>query len=444
MHDLQSSPVPTSLALWLSMSLLGACGEPGVTEPSLSARGLEHSERIDLDASVGFETVSGVNGVRAMTMAAGDSTLVTTLVQHRESDSGLDERGALEVRELRSARWVETAFLTHPNADGDRLGLHLATDDRTILASVGGSPGVFGHASSVAVFEKRGGEWTLTQLIEGLGCVAGLAVEGDLAAVADCCPAPGSKEGEVPVGRAHVLRRSEGLWYKAQELNTSLTASTNRMGSRFSGDPIAIDRGTIVMGVPFYTPPGTNLYDSGIAFVFHVGSGTFSERWILEPKYPESGGQFGDSVDIDEGLIAVSALGELGYKGRVYLYSIEAGWKHLTHLTPENTRGLWGFGWSLDLSGSRLLVGAPAERGEHRGINDYAAVDPDGLPYGAAYLFTSRFGDSWEETYYLKDANPNDWGNGFGAAVMLSGDQVLVGGTGSQHPGFIHVWTLTR
>jgi len=442
-HDRRSNPVLTMWAMLFSMSVIGACSEPSA-EPSLSARGLEHSERIELVEPVGFETVSGVNRLHAMAMAAGESTLVTSLAQHRESEAGLDERGALAVRELRSGRWVETAFLTHPNADGDGLGHFLATDDRTILASVGGSAFTLTHASGVAVFEKSGGEWTLTQLIEDLGCVTGLAVEGDVAAVADCCPAPGSGEGEVPVGRAHVLRRSEGVWHKAQELSTSLTAKTNRMGSRFSGNPIAIHRGTIVVGVPFYTPPGTNLYDSGIAFVFHASDGPFSERWILEPKYPELFGQFGDSVDIDEGLIAVSALGELGYKGRVYLYSIVGGWKYLTHLSPENTRGLWGFGWSLDLRGSRLLVGAPSERGQQRGVNDYSAVDPDGLPYGAAYLFADDFGDGWEETYYLKDAKPNDWGNGFGAAVVLSGDQVLVGGTGGQHPGFIHVWTLTR
>ncbi|MFW2386753.1 MAG: hypothetical protein ACN4G0_00330, partial [Polyangiales bacterium] len=138
MKDLRSSPALTTWAALLSMSLIEACGEPRVDEPSLNAHGIVHSERIELDEQVGFETMSGVNGIRAMAMEAGDSTLVTSLAQHRESEAVLQERGALAVRELRGGRWVETAFLTHPNAAADPLGLFVATDDRTILATVGG------------------------------------------------------------------------------------------------------------------------------------------------------------------------------------------------------------------------------------------------------------------------------------------------------------------
>ena len=65
-------PVLTSL---LAATLNGACGESSaVPFPLLSADGIEHSERIELDGPVGFETPSGVNGVETIAMSAGDST----------------------------------------------------------------------------------------------------------------------------------------------------------------------------------------------------------------------------------------------------------------------------------------------------------------------------------------------------------------------------------
>jgi len=441
-------PVLTSL---LAATLNGACGESSaVPSPLLSADGIEHSERIALDEPVGFETPSGVNGIETIAISAGDSTLVTSMAKHLQSytepATGLEltEHGALAVHELRSSRWVETAFLTHPSSEREQLGYYVAADDQTIIASVGGFRKIDSHPTGVAIFEKSAGEWTLTQTFENLGCVAGLTVDGDIAAVADCCPDPASSEGEVPVGRAHVFGRSEGRWSKTQELKTSRTDVTNRMGSRFAGIPIALHRGDLVMGVPFYTAPGSDLYESGIAFVFHASTGSFRERWILEPKNPERSGLFGDSVDIHDGLIAVSAIGENEFKGRVHLFSQETGWKFVTSLSPENTRGLHGFGWSISIRDSRLLVGAPSERGEQRGINNYAAVDPEGLHYGAAYLFVHRYGDGWKEKYYLKAARPPHWGDGFGAGVVLTETQALVGGSGQRDPGFIHVWTLTN
>jgi hypothetical protein len=379
-----------------------------------------------------------------MSMAAGDSTLVTRMAQHRVSRANAEtgeeqiEEGALAVLERRDGQWVETAFLTIPGSEGNDLGRYIATDDNTIIASLGAGT----HPEDVAVFEREDGEWALTQILEGVGCVVGMDVDDDVAVFADCCPEPDASEGEVSVGRAHVFRRSDGHWAKAQELRTSVKDQSNRMGSRFAGKPIALDDGALVMGVPFYTEPGSRDYESGLAFVFQGSATSFREAWILEPQYPEEGGHFGDSVALHEDQMAISAIGENSFEGRVYVHSRQSGWSRVAAVTPENTRGLLGFGWSIAIRDDRLLVGTPLERGQQSGINHYEWIDSDGSPYGAAYLFgTERSGNrALQELFYLKDARPPNWGDGFGAAVALTDGQVVVAGTGRSSPGFLHVW----
>jgi len=421
------------MAAFASLALCIACGEPASSpSSSLSASGLDHRQRIEFDAPIGFDTPSGVNGLFAMAMAAGDSTLVTSLAN-----------GTLAVFELQGDQWVETSILRLPNEDADDLGYYVATDDRTILASIGGYPGFGSHPEGLAVFEKRAGEWTLTETLGAVACIAGIDVDGDIAVVGDCCPDPESPEGAVAVGRAHVFRRSEGRWTKAQEVNTSLTDTWNRMGTRYWGTPIAVDRATFVMGVPFYSEPDTGIYDSGAVFVFNTNAESFRESHVIKPEFPRPGGMFGDSVALDGDRVATSAVGENDYKGIVYVHDRLEVWGQIARLTPENTRGLHGFGWSVALRGSRVLVGTPSERGQQRGVNEFDLIKWDGPPYGAAYVFEEDPAKGlWKETYYLKDARPPHWGDGFGGGVALTDTHVIVGGSGQSIPGFLHIWKL--
>jgi hypothetical protein len=75
------------------------------------------------------------------------------------------------------------------------------------------------------------------------------------------------------------------------------------------------------------------------------------------------------------------------------------------------------FGASLRLHGDDLAVSAPS--------------DDDGAPdTGAAYLFR-RGGSAWAEQGKLLDPIPSP-SNGFGCALALEGDRVLVGSTGAE------------
>jgi hypothetical protein len=82
------------------------------------------------------------------------------------------------------------------------------------------------------------------------------------------------------------------------------------------------------------------------------------------------------------------------------------------------------FGSSVAVSGNTMVVGAPGEDSDARGVNGNQN-DNDALGSGAAYVFV-RSGTTWSQQAYLKASNA-DPGDGFGIGVAISGDTIVVG-----------------
>jgi trimeric autotransporter adhesin len=101
------------------------------------------------------------------------------------------------------------------------------------------------------------------------------------------------------------------------------------------------------------------------------------------------------------------------------------------YLKASNTRGLlpgrlFGdqFGSSVSVSGDTIVVGAPYEASNATGVNgNQTDTSADGA--GAAYVFV-RSGTAWTQQAYLKASNTRA-GAGFGTAVAISGDIIIVG-----------------
>ena len=84
------------------------------------------------------------------------------------------------------------------------------------------------------------------------------------------------------------------------------------------------------------------------------------------------------------------------------------------------------FGWSVAIDGNTLVVGAYTEDGSATGVN--GIPDNGAASSGAAYVFV-REGGVWSQQAYLKASN-TDMGDGFGSAVAISGNTIVVGATG--------------
>lgn len=128
----------------------------------------------------------------------------------------------------------------------------------------------------------------------------------------------------------------------------------------------------------------------------------------LECIDPQANARFGHAVDLDgEYLVVGTCYDEPGdtRPGRVYVYR-QAGrrWAPCARLQPGGGDTDPWFGWSVSISGSRVLVGT-------RG--------------GPAYLFNGS-GGSWKEECRLAETSlaPDDQ---FGWSVSLDGDLAVVG-----------------
>jgi hypothetical protein len=118
----------------------------------------------------------------------------------------------------------------------------------------------------------------------------------------------------------------------------------------------------------------------GAAYVFDAGTGAQISK--IEPAEGRSGTTFGQSLCIAGDLLLVGAPDGQGFDGgSVYVYDLsvpanptEAGQFHSADIGDFD-----GFGWSVAMSGSSALVGAPFE--------DEACGDLQFCNSGAAYVF---------------------------------------------------------
>ena len=145
----------------------------------------------------------------------------------------------------------------------------------------------------------------------------------------------------------------------------------------------------------------------------------------LEPNNPVAGDEFGASAAIEGDLTVFGAPGRdvAGPEGSgaayVYLRSGNVSSQEAELLSSAPI--LQGdFGRAVDLSLDRVVVGAPGERS-------------NGLPTGVAYVFV-RSGTTWSQEARLVPSGGSP-GDGFGSAVAIFGDRILVGAPGDDQDG---------
>ncbi len=161
--------------------------------------------------------------------------------------------------------------------------------------------------------------------------------------------------------------------------------------------------------------------------------------------------EFGWWVAISGDTAVVGAPGREtqpgGSNGAVFVFVLTAaGWTQQEELTAPDGLNLDSFGAAVAISGNTLVVGAPGH-------------DPGGKPdAGAAYVFV-RNGTSWTASPPVKLVPSNVVaGDGFGQAVAISGDVIVVGaphsGSGGAAAGQAYIfvrsggswtqWTQTK
>jgi hypothetical protein len=141
--------------------------------------------------------------------------------------------------------------------------------------------------------------------------------------------------------------------------------------------------------------------------------------WVLQATFTQPGnpdGLYSWAVDIDGDTVVAGAqedyLGGQIFAGRVFVYHRSgAVWTLEQELTPYPGSGPVGFGGALSIDGETLAVG--------EGFNPFTTAP------GNVHVYVRQAG-SWAKEAVLSASDPGTY-DGFGSAVALEGDRLMVG-----------------
>ena len=154
-----------------------------------------------------------------------------------------------------------------------------------------------------------------------------------------------------------------------------------------------------------------NTHSPGRVYVFEQdGDGTWTETTFLEATDGTVGDGFGAALDATGETLVVGAPAS----NAAYVFEAGAqGWTQAARLTAADSTS--GLGTSVALADGRLFVGTSTTRSVAGGDTTQAA---------AVHVFEQQ-GNGWSEAATLRSSQVSG-GAGFGAALIASGDHLLV------------------
>ena len=213
-------------------------------------------------------------------------------------------------------------------------------------------------------------------------------------------------------GAVYIYSYNAGQWKNPFRIVPKNTAPNQEFGYS-----VTVSNGTVAVGAP-----GDGIGKNGAVYVYTKPSGT----WIIEKIAQQNqrlNARFGSTVLLFDDTLFVSAMRDDQGKGTlnrgvVYVYKKQNGiWQVVQKLKPEEDDTSGEFGTAIARSGNMLAIGAPKSNVGRSGS-------------GAVYLYkqTSK-GEQWS---YERSITPNGLRSGdrFGASVTFSGLDLLVGAYG--------------
>jgi hypothetical protein len=174
----------------------------------------------------------------------------------------------------------------------------------------------------------------------------------------------------------------------------------------FGGTSVSISNGTAVVGAP--------AQNSVYVFTYDGTTNTWTYQTTITGGV--TGDQFGAAVSISGNNVAIGAPGTSGNAGAVYVFNGSGPtWNQTAVLTEPTATAGNEFGYAVAMDALRLVIGAPF-------VNFGAKTE-----VGTAYLYSSN-GTNWTLNATINLPNgQRHTGSHIGAAVALSGAQLLVG-----------------
>ena len=309
---------------------------------------------------------------------------------------------------------VEGVVVPAPEGGSTNWG-HSVDVSGTIL--IAGYTSYVGDGGGVFILEQKGKKW---DLLEHFRTPNGdrdwyghaVAIDGDIAVVSAYehggkKPVAGGPLGEGP-GRVYVYQRQGGKGFgEMQKLKGEGIQNNDRFG--YSVD---ISGNTLIAGTPFHDE------EKGAVYVYKRDGDQWKQQAKLVADDAGVKNRFGWDCAISENTIVVGAplaAAPARLSGAAYVFKRQGdAWAQIAKVTPEDGDGGDSFGVSVDVSKSRIIVGANKDENE---------VKKRGS--GSAYIF-QLIGDAVTQEAKLTADEPQE-SAGFGLTVALDVNRALVG-----------------
>ncbi len=254
--------------------------------------------------------------------------------------------------------------------------------------------------------------------------------------------------GATDSGAVYVYRDNGSGW-----VQYAYVKANNSGGNDHFGTSVAYENGVLAVGAPLEDGPklngptvnGSNLDsipNAGAVYVYKDNGTTFVPYAYLKADQPSDGDEFGQVVQLDNGVLYVGAAKEdsnqsgvfpSGFadntkanSGGVYVFRDNGSTYQMEAFVKAGAPGVGDlFGTAFAADNGTLLVGSPEEDSAQTAVTATVASDDDRTNSGAAYLYQPEAPGAWRAVGYFK-ASQAGAEDALGQAVHLSGNFLAV------------------
>ena len=309
---------------------------------------------------------------------------------------------------------VEGEIVLRPEGGNTNWGHSVDISGTTFIA---GYTSYTGNSGGVFIMEQKGKRWELLDHFKtpdgGTRDWYGhaVALEGDIAVVS-AYEHGGKKRtagevlGEGP-GLVYVYKREAKGFAEMAKLKGEGIQNNDRFG--YSVD---LSGNTLIAGTPFHDE------EKGTVYVYQRDGDKWKQQAKLQADDAGVKNRFGWDCAIHENTIVVGAplaAAPARLSGAAYVFKRQGdAWAQVAKITPDDGDGGDGFGAAVDVSKSRIIVGANKDENEAKKRGS-----------GSAYIF-SGVGNVYAQDAKLTADEPQEAAV-FGFSVALDVNRALVG-----------------